>query len=117
MTLYSLDDEFQNCIGQREHWNQFQRFEGSTLHSAIVAELRSFLHEGAVYSRRVGAQVLAKIEAQSPDLLETYHEDELGGLLGMTLWNLVAKDAAEWRFWREPGSTEETGGYVYFQRS
>jgi len=114
MPLYNVEGRLQNAIGHREHWNQFERFQGSSLHAAFKAELDPYLDKQTINSARAGSEILTRIESQSPHLLQPYHPDQVAGLFGMTLWNLLAEHSASWCFYREPSPTR---GMIYFRRS
>lgn len=117
MPLYSPDDARQPSIGQREHWNLFRRFQHSALHTAFRTKLQPYLDGEQIDSRVTGRTILEAVRAESPQLLASYHDDQLGGLFGMTLWNLLAERPEDWRFYRMSDTWNETQWTTYFRPS
>ena len=116
MALYSLDDVPQSAILRSEHWRLFERFVGSPLHTDIVAELQAYLAGEAIDSSQVGSQILKKIQGKSPQLFDAWPSDDTGGLFGMTVWNLLAKHSASWRFYpKKAGAPDDMTGTIYFR--
>lgn len=104
----------QNAILSSKHWRLYERFEGSPLHAAFVARIEGHLEQEAIYSRQVGSQILQAIEVEAPELLESYDQDSIGGLFGMTLWNVLAKRPENW-YWIHDDSREGDRASIYFR--
>lgn len=115
MPLYSPENVRQPAIGQREHWNLFRRFQHSSLHTAFLSKLRPCLDHTQIDSRVTGRAILEAVRAESPHLLQTYHEEQLGGLFGMALWNLLAERPEDWRFYRMSDTWNESQWTTYFR--
>jgi hypothetical protein len=109
MPLYSLDNDLMDAVGQGEHWKLFEHFEGAPLHAAFLKELQAYLDQDRINSSRVGFEILSRIGDRDPELLRSY--DQLDGLFGMTLWNLLAQREEAWFFYPH----EERKGRTYFR--
>ncbi len=116
MPLFDLDDRQQNSIGTREYWRAFEAFDGSPLHAALVQAIAPYLNHESINSMQIGSTTLSRLETESPELFRPYQHDEIGGLFGMTLWNIIAERPEDWRFYRLTNEMDEAWGTVYFRR-
>jgi hypothetical protein len=118
MSLFNLDDKPQNPIGIKDYWNLFRRFRQTPLHSEIVNKIQQHLNLGNNYieSRQLGSKILKEIERENPSLLSLEPADEIGSLFGMTLWNVLAEDSDNWKFYKKAIDTlEGITGTEYFK--
>jgi len=118
MALFNLDDVPQNPIGIRDYWNLFRRFRQTPLHSEIVNKIQQNLELGISYidSRQLGSKILKEIEKENSTLLSQEPADEIGSLFGMTLWNVLADDRDNWKFYKKSiDSLDALTGTEYFK--
>jgi hypothetical protein len=117
--LLDVEGRPQRPIGRAQHWQLFEAFLNSPLHTAILTELEQFLSRPAIDSSWAGHDVLAKIQERAPQLMETFDTGTRGRLFGMSLWNFLATRQTEvWHFYKKPTSIEdehEISGVVYFR--
>jgi len=119
MTLLSLEGQVQNEVGRREYWRRFESFAGSPLYDIFVAEIEAAItqnvHGSVVDSRQQTREVLTRLEITHPDLLRNWDNEELAGLFGMTMWNVIALHPDDWCFYRTIGSDGELRGTQYWR--
>ena len=117
MTLYSIEGKQQEEIGKKEHWNEFKKFQGSQLHKKFKYEISQLIgNSEKINSSHAGKHILAKLSMGTPAILKPYHQTQIGGLFGMTLWNWLAVHKDKWYFYRDSTTeSEELAGMVYFQ--
>lgn len=118
MSLFNLDDAPQNSIGIKDYWNLFRRFRQTPLHTEIVNKIRLNLELGIRYidSRQLGSKILKEIERENNSLLSQEPADEIGSLFGMTLWNILAEDIDNWKFYKKSiDSLDAITGMEYFK--
>jgi len=116
MPLFDLEGNPQPLTGTRAHWRQFEDFQRSPLHKEFERRITPHLSEEQLDSSRLGSDILSKIEADSPNLLEEYQFEDVGSLFGMTLWNILAQHSESWRFFRAPREPGEIRGMIYDRR-
>lgn len=116
MTLFDLKDVEMPAVLTGEHWQMFDPFSRLPLYAAIVAELEGYLTENVLDSSIVGSQILRRIRERWPEVFDGYPEEVTGGLFGMVLWNMLARQDVAWRFMSK--GVDELGdptGKVYFR--
>lgn len=84
------------------------------MHAAFVARIEGYLGQEAIYSRRVGSDIIQAVQAQAPELLEPYDQESIGGLFGMTLWNYLTKQSENW-YWIHDDSRDGERASIYFR--
>ncbi len=116
MSLVSIDGKSQPSVGKSDHWRLFVQFQESDLHTAIVTELQSYLNRRAIDSSIAGSEILDELSTTSPHLFDDFLSDQVGGLFGMTLWNLLAEQPEQWYFVSKQGDPlDDPAGKSYFR--
>ena len=119
MALFSLEGERQNAIGRKDYWRRFEGFYGTQLHRLFVDEIIAIIEKhtsgGVIDSRQYAKTVLTKLERSSPELMNEWDSEELAGLFGMTMWNVIANYPESWHFYRTIGKDGELRGTQYWR--
>lgn len=119
MSLSSIEGKLQSAIGKKGYWNEFVEFESSVLHKLFIYEVDQKVEDGKpLQSSQAGKEILTKLSSERPEVINQYHPDQLGSLIGMTIWNFFATDEREWAFTSTSGGhSNNLGGYYYFLKA
>jgi len=113
MPLFDDFDNKMNEKGKALHWKRFERFEGSTLHKLFVSEIKKILNRKNINSSIAGMNIIEKLRESNPDAYQGHLRKWIGGLFGMSLWNIMAKQEDEWTFRRLNKKERGSPGQLY----
>lgn len=121
MSIYNLNNMLQDEIGHGDHWMLFQRFRDTQFYQIVLEELESYIekcsrtHNPTTYinSAFAACEILPKLETRFPNIVQECPYDQRAGLLGMILWNFLARHRERWYFYNDDSGVGD--GKVYFR--
>ena len=114
MPLYDIEGRRQSAIGHGDHWRTFPAFIETPLHQAFVQETRALLGQDRIDSRIEGQKIIDALRAHHARHFESYSEEQVGGLWGMTLWHFMDEQPEDWTFYRPVDAFDETHRWTVY---